>query len=245
MAKPTRQRTTGQILGERVEHYRNRVAPTTAEQALRADGERTRPGLTQQELATRTADLGWPMNRVTIAKIERAGREPSRPVDRTRADNATLVDVLVLAAALDVSPPLLFIPLGEVEEVSFGSLVVHPHLLLDWVTGDSPLVPSPKRHAIRHEAWWGNNQTIVLFRRLREMQDRVHQAESRQAGVADLEADSPARLAAGRNFDRALMNLDRHIEQMRDARIKSIPEMPKPWVTRTAELHAIGFEDDE
>ncbi len=218
----TKRRTTGQILGERVRHYRERA------------------DLSQEGLAQRTAGLGQPMNRVTIAKIERAGRPDCKPADRTRADNASLVDVLVLAAALDVAPPLLFIPLGEEEEVEFGNIQIHPHLLLKWVVGDGPLTNS-KRYAIRHGEWKENSAPIFLFQELRGLQDRMHSAEARQV-YAERSGDAEAMAVAGRNVDRVLRELDRHLDYMRHT-MRSVPKMPKAWTVRMAELRVMP--DDE
>jgi transcriptional regulator with XRE-family HTH domain len=56
--------------------------------------------LTASELSRRTADLGYPVSRVAIAKIE----------SNLRAGKIDVAEVLVLAAALDIPPVLLLFP---------------------------------------------------------------------------------------------------------------------------------------
>jgi transcriptional regulator with XRE-family HTH domain len=56
--------------------------------------------LTASELSRRTADLGYPVSRVAIAKIE----------SNLRAGKIDVAEVLVLAAALDIPPALLIFP---------------------------------------------------------------------------------------------------------------------------------------
>lgn len=211
-------RSIGQVLGERLLMYRKRA------------------GLTQEELAQRTASFGEPMNRVTIAKIEGAAREHPKSTDRTRADNATLVDVLVLAAALDVPPPLLFIPLGQVELTRFGSAKSHPHLLLDWVCGDAPLTTQPRNRIVGHRGpWMENAETIWAFRTLRAKQDAVHMAES---DLRYVEHDGDRELCDRMSVvvDHRLRELDVHLVAMRAAGIESLPELPVTWTVRMAEL---------
>lgn len=65
-------------------------------------------GWKQQDLADRLAELGAPLNRVTLAKIESGG---------TRAANLSVADMMALAAALDTSPVSLVFPAGRVEIV--------------------------------------------------------------------------------------------------------------------------------
>lgn len=62
---------------------------------------RTRKGWSQQRLANQLAELGYPINRVTLNKIERGG---------LRAKNVRLEEVLAIAYALGVSPVWLMAP---------------------------------------------------------------------------------------------------------------------------------------
>lgn len=130
-------------------------------------------GLTQQEVADRTAAVGHPVSRATLAKLEVAGA--------TRTENVSLKDVLALAAALDTSPLTLFLPLGETERVAITpGLTVHPQVALEWVTGEDDL-----RDAVpwsgHTEAWHRNVQRLFLFRRLRELQDAARRDDTDEA----------------------------------------------------------------
>ena len=62
--------------------------------------------MSAQDLADKCAEIGHPIPRNVLANME-SGRRANLP----------LVDVIVLAAALDTSPILLLYPLGHVDEV--------------------------------------------------------------------------------------------------------------------------------
>jgi transcriptional regulator with XRE-family HTH domain len=62
---------------------------------------RTRKGWSQAALSERLNELGYPMNRVTLAKIETGG---------TRARNVTLEEVFAISYALGVSPLFMSVP---------------------------------------------------------------------------------------------------------------------------------------
>lgn len=140
--------SVGEVFSERVRRYREAA------------------GLRQDDLAERTAELGWPMNRVTLAKIEKGG---------TRADNASLVDVLVLAAALDVPPVLLFVPLGDTEEmVITPAVTTHPHLVHKWMAGREPFTIDRYAHDLTE--WHRNALPVFLFDKLEDLQQACSRA---------------------------------------------------------------------
>lgn len=211
MPDDERARAIGEVLAEKVRTYRERL------------------GLRQEDLAERTAQLGHPLSRVTLAKIEAGG---------SRADNATLDDVLVLAAALDVPPPLLFLPLGEAESIELApGLIAHPHVVLDWLAGEDDLrgsVPWPG-HV---EAWSRNVHPVRMFRGLRERQDAAGLADAEARGF-DKQQESDRAAEARHRFDRALVSLGAWLEAMRSAGLAT-PVMPEEWRARMAELDAGG-----
>lgn len=90
---------------------------------------RKRRGLRQQDVADRLRDLGHPIDRSTIAKIERG---------QSRAD-ASISDVLAFAAALGVAPVHLIVPTDDE-----GKVAVTPKRELDvaearrWIRGYMP-----------------------------------------------------------------------------------------------------------
>lgn len=85
--------------------------------------------LTTQALADRTAELGYPMDRSVIAKLETGKRQ-----------TITVPDVLVLAQALEVPPLLLLLPLGEADNVEIRPDVeVSTVDAFRWFMGERPL----------------------------------------------------------------------------------------------------------
>jgi transcriptional regulator with XRE-family HTH domain len=86
--------------------------------------------LTAQQLAQRTRDLGYPVSRVAISKIE----------GNLRAGKLDIAELLVLAVALEIPPALLLFPTfpdGTVELLP-GS---RPSTLKAraWICGDAPI----------------------------------------------------------------------------------------------------------
>lgn len=137
--------TVGELIARRIRHYRQTQ------------------GLTQQAVSDRTEKLGARISRDNLAKIETApGRAESLPV----------VDMLVLAAALDVPPVLLLLPLGEEEEVMITPGVpVHPHLALDWIVGRETFTRDGYSAPWDEKAFARNAQPCRAFDRLRWLQD--------------------------------------------------------------------------
>lgn len=86
---------------------------------------------TQQELAAELERLGAPMDRTTIAKIEKGQRQ------------ARVEELIALAAALDVAPVHLFLPIED-----DGLVALTPKLEVDvekawrWARGRQPLDPA-------------------------------------------------------------------------------------------------------
>ncbi len=197
-------KTVGEVLGRRVRSYREGL------------------GWRQEDLAVETTKLGHPINRVTLSNIERGG---------TRAANVSLVDTMVLAAALNVPPPLLFLPLGEDDKVAITpSVKVHPHLVLDWITGEGPFVYSNRR--ARSLGTWAKHSTPMwLFQELRKRQEDVQQAAGH---CRVLDPGEQAAVAAER-LDGALRQLDQHLVYMQREGLRT-PAMPQEWIERMEEL---------
>ncbi len=210
--------TVSEVLSHRVRRYREGL------------------GWSQERLADETRALGHPLGRVTIARIEAVStaRRKGKPTP-TRVDNISLVDALVLAVALNVPPPLLFLPLGEEERVALTpTMKLHPHLALDWITGEGPLVQEEDQKAISLDTWHRHAQPMWLFQELRRVSDAC--------GAADHAASTkkgPGRRAAIDRFDDALRELRRHLEYMERAGLR-VPDMPRRWADRLAELRTEG-----
>ncbi len=88
-------------------------------------------GLTAVQLADKTRDLGYPITRVAITKIE----------TNKRAGKLDIAEVLVLAVALEIPPALLLFPSfperGTVELLP--GYDVWPPAAVRWLCGESPL----------------------------------------------------------------------------------------------------------
>ena len=86
--------------------------------------------MTAQQLAERTRELGYPITRVAISKIE----------GNLRAGKLDVAELLVLAVALDIPPALLLFP-----AFPDGTLELLPGYdarvpkALDWLSGNAPL----------------------------------------------------------------------------------------------------------
>lgn len=91
-------------------------------------------GLTAVQLAERTKQLGYPITRVTITKIE----------TNSRSGKLDVAEWLVLAAALQVPPALLLIPgYPDADTVLLPEVSTGTERALAWMAGRSPLPLSP------------------------------------------------------------------------------------------------------
>jgi transcriptional regulator with XRE-family HTH domain len=105
--------------------------------------------LTAQQLAQRTADLGYPVTRVAISKIEGG----------LRAGKLDVAEVLVLAAALDMPPILLLFPDfpdGPVENLPGRKPTISRNAAL-WFSGQ---VPS-ENVGLRGDYVWNPGEELV------------------------------------------------------------------------------------
>lgn len=107
-----------------------------------------------QWLSDRTAELGMRISPSVIARLDSGHR----------GDVLSVPELFVLAAALDVAPLDLLAagaPDGEVDLLPGRTVAVSE--LLDWVTGDRPLVPGAPPHSAHHPA--GRASAITAFTR--------------------------------------------------------------------------------
>lgn len=102
---------TAHRIGQRVAYFRKR------------SGAR---GITAQALADRCAELGHPLDRAVIAKLEKGLRQ-----------SLTAADLLVLARALDVPPVALVVPVDQYEAVEIlPGQSVPVYEAMTWFTGE-------------------------------------------------------------------------------------------------------------
>jgi transcriptional regulator with XRE-family HTH domain len=93
---------------------------------------RTRHEWTQRQLADRLAELGYPIDRPTLSKLERGGE---------RARNVKLEEVVAIARALDVSPYHLIAPYSMESrlEVVPKERPLVPGIVRRWLAADDEL----------------------------------------------------------------------------------------------------------
>lgn len=103
----------------------------------------------QQDLADAMAAIGHPINRATIAKIEKgatgvggAVHGSSRPTGSTQARPVSLTEAVAFAVALNVAPVNLFVPISGDDKVQLTpSRVVETSTAQRWARGDESLDP--------------------------------------------------------------------------------------------------------
>jgi transcriptional regulator with XRE-family HTH domain len=90
-------------------------------------------GLTTHELADRCAELGHPVSRSSLANLESSRGRPS----------ISVAEVLVLAAALEVPPSALLVPVGTSEIEAVPGEPVTPLEAWRWLAGLHALPGTP------------------------------------------------------------------------------------------------------
>lgn len=135
--------------------------------------------LTTQALADRTAELGYPMDRSVIAKLEKGHRQ-----------TITVPDILVLSQALEVPPLLLLLPLGEADGVEIRPGIEVPTVdALRWFLGERPL-PGTRWEGLDTE---DGSPTIASFQVHQQSVDRFigHRRNARMAREGTLPGYRP------------------------------------------------------
>lgn len=114
--------------------------------------ERKSQGLTAMQLATKTSELGFPITRGTIARIE----------GNLRAGKFDVAELMILAEALRVPPVLLLFPKLPDGEVTLNpkSEQVSSHHALRWFTGESNIHGFSSEDSLR---------LLILIRRYVEL----------------------------------------------------------------------------
>lgn len=201
------------------------VSEVIGEQVARA---RHRRGWTQQHLAERIAEHGGHLDRGTVAKIESATR------------GVSLDEWLILAAALNVPPPLLLVPLGSEDAVALTpNSHVHPHLAVEWLCGEDALT-STDRKVIAPGEWRRGAEPLALYRQLRPIQAEKAQLEGavrRAEAVGDAEQARHAR----QDYADVLEQLHGHVLKLREAGLAP-PGMSPATI---ADMEAVGLDTSE
>jgi transcriptional regulator with XRE-family HTH domain len=124
-------------MGEWTESQRDKRLLTAGEAfGERLQEIRRKRGWTQEDLASRLDDLGFPIHRVTLGQIEKGG---------TRARNVTLEEVLAIALALGVPPVMMMAPFSiEVRLRVVGRRTpAPPDVARAWIVGHQLLEERP------------------------------------------------------------------------------------------------------
>lgn len=188
---------------------------------------RDKRGWTQQELARRIGEHGGSMHQTTILRTEKGERR------------VTLDEVVLLAAALNVPPPLLLLPLGSRSKVQITpNSQIHPHLALEWLRGDEPLV-STRRRGIDRAAWLEAAKPLDLWLRLRQVEDRVSTAHN-AVRFAEYSGEEVGLSKARQEHASALTALHGHLREMQAA-----GELPPALPIEILEpMEAVGLDVD-
>ena len=112
------------------------MAATIAREVRRYRQER---GMSAQQLADKTAELGMPIPRSVLANFE-SGRRPT----------ISAAEVVVLAAGLDVSPAELMCPVGYDEQLEMlPGRMMDPRATARWFSGELKLDVSDAATTLR------------------------------------------------------------------------------------------------
>lgn len=107
--------------------------------------------MTVQALADRCTELGMPIGRVAITKLENGARE-----------KVSVAELLVLAAALKVPPALLIFPLGRADSVeALPGRQLTSWDATKWLSGDVRLQEEPDEPTARPAS---TTSAIPLYR---------------------------------------------------------------------------------
>lgn len=169
------------------------ASAVAAERIRKARGER---GLTQGDLADAVTELGHPMHQSAIAKIEAGQRK------------ITLDDLLVLAVALDVPPPLLFLPIDTEEDLALTpKKTAYSWRVWEWLHGEEPLPWSSTR------VWAQGAEPALLYAEVRDAQKAANRVLL-NIREAEFEGDEAALRRAKRRYVATLRRLQAALEEM-------------------------------
>ena len=163
-------------------------------------------GMNQTELAREVSELGIPMRQTTISKIEDGNRKVG--VD----------ELLAIAAALEVPPTILMIPLDREEDFAVTPTVKkYPWYVYEWFVGTHPLRVE-RREAITPLDYYG------AVRSAQKDLERV-QGEERRARLVHEDEDELA-TALERTALRRRAALQRFVDAIGDMEDAELPTGP-------------------
>ena len=199
---------------------------------------RERRGMTAQQLAKRTAQLGFEIPRSVIANLE-----------NNRRDIVTVAELLILAAALDVPPVLLVAPVGRAraQEVLPG-VQTSPWRARGWIHG----AVEPEYPGFSAALWQQSRRVIALYdvhrllvREHQQLERRIKQLAEQEHLLIDEVTPNDLRLTSGILAD-FVTELAYSVDRIRTHRnlIKSegyeLPELPPSISMALKETTSIG-----
>ncbi len=170
--------------------------------ARRLRAHRQRRGWTQGRLAEELAAIGWTVDRGQISRIEKSDR------------GLTLDESIVLAWALGLPPALLYLPLGEADEVAIApDVAVHPDQARKWVAGIEPATDSSQR--ARMVSDWGNDMKVWRLHERLGMAQSAYYGAKRAVASAEYVGDPEDLKAARVDKRNALQDLYEVLQELR------------------------------
>jgi transcriptional regulator with XRE-family HTH domain len=186
--------------------------------------------MTAQALADRCGELGHPLDRSVIAKLEKGIRQ-----------TVTVADLLVLARALDLPPVALLFPLDEPGAEVLPGELRSVWSSLQWFAAEAPFPPADAREA---DPRWEPPAPIQLFRQHEDLVRQCVRAASRaadlrvQATLADgeertrLEAVADDELAGARALREVIQGMRKALRSLHH----EPPLLPKPLQSLDVEV---------
>lgn len=133
---------------------------------------RQRRSWSQDDLARELDRVGRTIDRAQITRMENGKR------------GISLDDAIEIAWALGLPPALLYLPLGEADDIALAPDVhVHPDLARKWVIGAEPSTDSARYARMPGEwkadmaVWWWHDELDKAVRRVRDAARAVRSAE--------------------------------------------------------------------
>lgn len=206
--------------------WARRWTEAIGQQLQRLRGQRN---LSARELSERTADLGYLVPRNTIANLEN-GRKTS----------ASVAEVAILAAALDVPPVLLLYSMTAASVERLPGDHVHPVAAIDWFGADNDHLM-----AMEDSLWVDGAEDVGLgadVDALTAVRSCLRLRKQVAAGhrlVNEHLADMPAGMGeeARRSIDEQNLELDRQLRAVvKEARRLGVP-LPEAITTSTNDDH--------
>lgn len=188
---------------------------------------RRRRDWSQERLAAELTQVGWSIHRVQVAKIE-AGKR-----------GVSLDEAVTIAWALGLPPALLWLPLGEADNVALAPDVeVHPDLARKWVIGAEPATDS-SQFAHMFGKWKSDMAVWWFHDELYKATEAAHEARAELASAEYVGNTARIEEARAPYFERLKAVAD-VLKEMRE-REWVVPALHYRTV---ADMHAAGIEYD-